>query len=345
MRDPTALASTTPKSRKVKRVMVLGATGTVGAATVRALVEQGYDVTCFVRPKAGFGGNLSANLTSDVLHGADVRFGEITKPGSLKNHGFQGEQFDVLLSCLASRSGDPKDAWAIDHKAHELALECAIEAGVRHMVLLSAICVQKPKLAFQFAKLAFEKQLIESGITYSIVRPTALFKSLSGQINRTRQGKSFMVFGNGALTACKPISNRDLAHYLAQCIEDLSLHNRILPIGGPGPAITPLQQGEKLFAIAGRKPKFFQVPVILLDTIIGGLAALGFFIPACARKVEFARIGRYYATESMLVFDPKTNRYDETLTPSTGTETLFDFYREQMKSEKQIELGDHSVFQ
>ncbi len=33
------------------------------------------------------------------------------------------------------------------------------------MVLLSAICVQKPLLAFQQAKLAFEQALQQSGIT------------------------------------------------------------------------------------------------------------------------------------------------------------------------------------
>ena len=74
------------------------------------------------------------------------------------------------------------------------ALDAARQAGVSHMVLLSAICVQKPLLAFQHAKLAFEKTLIESGLTYSIVRPTALFKSLSGQVERVTRGKPFMVF-------------------------------------------------------------------------------------------------------------------------------------------------------
>jgi divinyl chlorophyllide a 8-vinyl-reductase len=51
-------------------------------------------------------------------------------------------------------------------------------------VLLSAICVQKPELAFQHAKLAFERALIDSGLAYTIVRPTAFFKSLSGQVDR-----------------------------------------------------------------------------------------------------------------------------------------------------------------
>ena len=42
---------------------------------------------------------------------------------------------------------------------------------------------------------------------------------------------------------------------------------------------------------------------------------LGHTIPSLAEKAELARIVRYYATESMLVFDPSTGRYDATSTP------------------------------
>lgn len=62
-------------------------------------------------------------------------------------------------------------------------LEVARQKGASHFVLLSAICVQKPLLEFQHAKLRFEAELQAAGdITYSIVRPTAFFKSLAGQV-------------------------------------------------------------------------------------------------------------------------------------------------------------------
>ena len=216
--------------------------------------------------------------------------------------------------------------------------------GVTQFVLLSAICVQKPLLAFQQAKLAFEKALVGSGLTYSIVRPTAFFKSLSGQVDRVRQGKPFLVFGDGTITACKPIGDNDLGRYLADCLHDESRQDRVLPIGGPGDAITPRQQGEHLFRLLGRKPRFKHVPVRLLDTIVWGLGALGRVAPPLAEKAELARIGRYYATESMLVLDPATGRYDAAATPSTGTETLFDFYARLVAGEASIERGDHAVF-
>ena len=327
-----------------RRVFVLGGTGTIGRATVRALLQRGHEVVCFVRPRAGVAGALSADDSLQLLAGATVRFGSVTDPLSLARDGFRGEPFDALVSCLASRTGAPKDAWAIDHQAHLHALAAARTAGVTQVVLLSAICVQKPLLAFQQAKLAFEKALIESGLSYSIVRPTAFFKSLSGQIERVRCGKPFLVFGDGRLTACKAISDQDLGDYLAACLDQPDRHNRILPIGGPGPAISPRQQGEQLFALLGRPPKFSQVPVALLDVIVAVLGTLGRWIPALADKAELARIGRYYATESMLVLDPQTGQYDADATPSTGSETLFDFYADLVSGKATAERGDHAVF-
>ncbi len=323
---------------------MLGATGTIGRATVRALVLRGHEVVCFVRLRAGVGGSLAADDSVRLLAGASVRFGDVSDPASLARDGFRGEHFDALVSCLASRTGAPKDAWAIDHQVHLNALAAAQQAGVTQVVLLSAICVQKPLLAFQHAKLAFEKALIESGLNYSIVRPTAFFKSLSGQIERVRKGKPFLIFGDGTLTACKPISDDDLGAYLADCLDDASRHRQVLPIGGPGEAITPRQQGEHLFALLGQPPRFKQVPVALLDAIIAVLSALGRVVPALAAKAELARIGRYYATESMLVLDPASGRYDAAATPSTGSDTLFDHYARLVRGEVQDERGDHAVF-
>lgn len=330
--------------RHPRRVFVLGATGTIGRATVRALVARGHEVVCLVRPRAGVGGVLAADDSIRLLAGASVRFGDVCDPASLARDGFRGEHFDVLVSCLASRTGAPKDAWAIDHQAHLHALAAARQAGVTQVVLLSAICVQKPLLAFQHAKLAFEKVLIQSGLNYSIVRPTAYFKSLSGQTDRLRKGKPFLVFGDGTLTACKPLSDDDLGAYLADCLDDTQRHRQVLPIGGPGEAITPRQQGEHLFALLGQAPRFKQVPVALLDAIIAVLSTLGRVVPALAAKAELARIGRYYATESMLVLNPLTGRYDAAATPSTGSDTLFDHYARLVRGETRDERGDHAVF-
>jgi divinyl chlorophyllide a 8-vinyl-reductase len=327
-----------------RRVLLLGATGTIGLSTAKALIQRGHDVVCFLRPHQSPNLEGSKNLKLTALEGATIRYGDPIDAVSLARDGFASEHFDAVISCMASRTGSPRDAWRVDHLAHVYALEAAKAAGVKHFVLLSAICVQKPLLAFQNAKLAFEKTLIASGLTYSIVRPTAFFKSLSGQLERVKKGKPYLIFGDGQLTACKPISDQDLGDFIAGCLDEQSRHNRVLPIGGPGPAITPRQQGEYLFQLLGKEPRFKSVPVGFLNVIIGVLNAMGKLVPAAADKAELARIGRYYATESMLVWDAALNRYDSALTPSHGKQTLFEAYDMWANGQAAPDRGEHAVF-
>lgn len=293
---------------------------------MRALIAAGHEVTCVSR-------------TSCALpEGARGIIADVTKLMQLPG------TFDVVVSCLASRTGAPKDAWAIDHDAQVNALNAAKAIGASQFILLSAICVQKPRLAFQHAKLAFEEALRVSGLTYSIVRPTAFFKSLSGQVDRVRAGKPFLVFGDGSLTACKPISVDDLGRFIAGCIDDPVRQNKILPIGGPGPAITPMEQAEALFELLGQPMNVRRVPVWFLGIIQKVLRVAGWIIPKAAEKAELAAIGHYYATESMLVLDPATRQYDAGNTPSTGSETLFQFYEKLIAANASVQRGDHSVF-
>jgi divinyl chlorophyllide a 8-vinyl-reductase len=117
-----------------------------------------------------------------------------------------------------------------------------------------------------------------------------------------------------------------------------------LPIGGPGPAITPRQQGEALFQLLGKQPRFKSVPVGFLDLLVAVLNGVGKLIPAAADKAELVQIGRYYATESMLVWDAASQRYDAQQTPSHGTQTLFDAYAQWTNGLGAPDRGEHAVF-
>ena len=287
-----------------RRILLAGASGTIGAAVLRRLQAEGHPVTAPDR-KA------------------------LTDPQAL----MATARPEVVISCIASRSGAPRDAQAVDYQANSDLLRAALAAGAGHFILLSAICVQKPLLAFQHAKLAFEAELVASGIGYTIIRPTAFFKSLSGQVKRVKAGKPFLIFGDGNLTRCKPISDDDLARFIASAIDNPAMRDRILPIGGPGPAISLKEQGELLFRLAGKPPKFKSVSP-KISTFAERLLALGApFSGWFAEKAEYARIARYYATESMLVLDPETGAYSAELTPEFGSETLESHYRTLMRGQ------------
>ena len=162
------------------------------------------------------------------------RSGASASVDSIRDDAFDGAEYDVVVSCLASRTGGIKDSWDVDYQATKNVLDVARRNGAKHFVLLSAICVQKPLLTFQSAKLKFEEELAAAGdISYSIVRPTAFFKSLAGQVESVQKGGPYVMFGDGQLASCKPISERDLAKYMAECVRDPALENKVLPSAGP----------------------------------------------------------------------------------------------------------------
>ncbi len=313
-----------------RNILVAGATGYVGRDVVRELVKRGHAVNALMRAESATHEN---RWVDDALKGADrCLWSDLESAGN-------DWEADTVVSCIASRTGVAQDAWHVDYQLNMQLLEAAQRRGVKRFVLLSAICVQKPRLAFQFAKLEFESALAASGLEYAIIRPTAYFKSLAGQIGRIQSGKPYLMFGDGELTACKPISTSDLASFIANATDGAEAPNRILPIGGPGTAITPREQGEMLFRLAGLAPKFRSVPPAMLKVVAGALTPLGVILPGLRAKAELARIGHYYATESMLVWDTNEARYSAQRTPSFGSDTLEDFFTQALTSG----LGGHEL--
>ena len=291
---------------------VAGATGYIGREIVKRALERGYTVHASVRL------NSKTALPQNDRLILDISQTERDKTA------FNIPMGASVISCISSRTGTAKDAHNIDYQMNMALLNCARASDANVFLMLSAICVQKPKLAFQHAKLKFEDALQTSGLNYSIVRPTAYFKSLTGQIKRVEKNRPFLFFGDGTETACTPISKRDLAEFILDTIHEPLSWNKILPIGGPQPALTPADMATIISKIYNKptvtrsvSPKIFDV----LRTLIAPLRPMSRW---AREKSELMNIGKYYATESMLVWDAVNDHYDAERTPSTGQDTFYD---------------------
>jgi len=328
------------------RVLLAGATGYIGQAVLRELVAQGHEAVALVRP----GRRLSQAVSDETFHetpdelsaAVTVVEADITADedwaSSLPNT-------DVVVSCLASRSGAPADARLVEYEANRRLLTYAEQAAVQHFVLLSAICVQMPRLAFQREKLKFEALLDKSSVPATIIRATAFFRSLVGQVERVRAGKPFLLFSSGNLTACKPISDRDLARFIVARAAESPEGTLILPIGGPGPALTPQDQGRLLCETLGQPFRTTSLPPEMFDWIRWLISPLGLVSRRMRDRMEFLRIAKFYATESMLCWDATAERYDAEATPEYGDDTLQAFYAGLASGElKMPERGEHSLF-
>eukprot|EP01036_Dinobryon_divergens_P026203 gene26203-34824_t len=280
-----------------KKVIVVGATGYIGKFVVQECTRRGFDTYAVLRPRPE--DSQMPEVKEEFLSGATVLYGDVTNKDSIQdllNKAIPNSDGDVsVISCLASRSGVKKDSYLIDYQATLNVMEAARAAqqtylpeNAIHFVLLSAFCVAKPLLQFQYAKLAFEEALTKAAessqgrLRYSVVRPTAFFKSVSGQFELLQQGWPFVMFGNGEICKCNPIAESDLATYIVNCIEEKEKWNKIL----------------------GKEPKFWTAPVELFDAIIGAFAWFGQFFPSMEDAAELGRIGKYYAVEDMLTTEP-----------------------------------------
>ena len=317
-----------------KKVLVAGATGHIGKAVVAELLDKDYFVYAIVRKEKRLEYSDQSNLKVLSLEAGENS--DWTK---------QLPRIDIIISCLASRSGCERDANFVDYSLNSDLLYFALKIKLQHFILLSAICIQKPKLAFQRAKLRFNSELVASGLRYSIVLPTAFFKSLSGQVNRIKNGKSFLVFGNGKRTSSLPISEIDLAKYIVNCIESEESWNKSLPVGGPGPAVTPLDQAKMLFEIFDKPKKIKHVSPRFFDFAIILLFPVSLFSQKIKDKLELIKIGKYYAEESMLFYDADADAYDASKTPQFGENLLYEYYCSlRDEPEKIPDMGSQKLF-
>ena len=295
------------------KVLLLGYTGYIGATLAKVLLEKNIQVVCPVRNKKPFKKNENIVFVDMSQIESFLETSKV-KP-------------TTVISCIASRKGGLTDSWDVEYTLNKFFLNLCKRAGINRFILLSAICVQKPTLEFQKAKLAFETLLKNSTLEYEIIRPTAFFKSLSGQIDRVKKGKSFLVFGNGELTTCKPISARDLSEFIIAFVLRKRAENKIHLVGGPGPPISPKNQAELLFKLSKNEKKITHISPKLFLVIIYVLMPLSKISKKIQDFREFLKIAYYYATESMLFWDEKNHAYSSNKTPEFGKDTLEDYYK------------------
>ena len=202
-------------------VLIVGATGYIGGAVVAESVRQGYNVIAVARSRK----------SDRQFEGAELVLADVSDPASMAKV-FE-RKIDVVISCLATRSGLPKDFDDIDYKATLNVLNAAQASGTAKFILLSAICVRKPELPLQLAKLKMEDELMRSGIDYTIVRPTAYFWVFDSQTPMIARGRPGYVIGTGNQSRHNPLAREDLAEFMVSSIDNIERNNRVFVLGGP----------------------------------------------------------------------------------------------------------------
>lgn len=277
-------------NKNTQTVLIIGATGYIGSAVVQESVRQGYDVIAVTRSPAKEG----------QFNGAEVIVADVSDPASVAK--MFTRKIDVVISCLATRSGLPQDFDDIDYKATLNVLNAAQESGTNKFILLSAICVRKPDLPLQLAKLKMEDALIRSGIDYTIVRPTAYFWVFEAQTRMIVKGKPGYVIGKGDQACHNPIAKEDLAEFMVGSISNSERKDRIFILGGPEVPENIVTYKEALlmvFESMGKEPKIVSIPSWAFTAVVRITWFIGLFVRKIGVFSEFLKIVHYYLVNDM----------------------------------------------
>ncbi|MFH9041917.1 SDR family oxidoreductase [Streptomyces sp. NPDC017966] len=205
-------------------ILVTGATGNIGSALVRQL--------------HGAGASPVRGLTRDAARasfpdGVEAVEGDLARPASLK------PALDGVRSLfLVPGMGTDADV-----------LAAARQTGVEHVVLVSSITVRThPHLPAAAENLAVERLLQDSGMSWTILRPTQFASNALWWAESIREHRSIRVpYADTGLPAVHPA---DIAAVARAALTGPGHHGRTYALTGPE-RITPRQQARAIGAALG----------------------------------------------------------------------------------------------
>jgi uncharacterized protein YbjT (DUF2867 family) len=202
-------------------ILVAGGTGRLGREIVSRLNASGREVRVLTRRAA-----RAEGLAADVAIG-DVRdastLAVATKGASVvvsAVHGFVG-----------GRGSGPEE---VDDRGNANLVRAALDAGVEHFVLLSVLGARPDHpMSLHRAKDAAERHLLASGLSSTILRPSAYVETWIDVVGgKLASGGPAMVFGR-ADNPINFVSVQDVATIAVRATTDPVLRGRVIDLPGP----------------------------------------------------------------------------------------------------------------
>jgi NADH dehydrogenase len=239
-------------------VLVTGGTGFVGPYVVHALRARETPVQALVRKPA--------RATRLTAWGVELAIGDVTDPTSLAG---ACEGVDTVVHLVAIIKGKPADFERVMTEGTRNLVAAAQEAGVRRIVLASALGLDersKDAVPYFAAKWEMEKAVRESGLEQVIFRPSFVFGRDGGVlptfIRLARIAPVTPIIGPGT-QRLQPIWVEDLAEYYAMATTEHTGTNQTFELGGPE-AVTWNEFWERLKRVLGVRRPSVHVPFGLM---------------------------------------------------------------------------------
>jgi uncharacterized protein YbjT (DUF2867 family) len=250
-----------------RRVLVTGATGTLGRKVVGAATEAGHRVRAMSRRShVGYTGVHWAQ--GDLLSATGIDAAV--------------EGVDVVVHCATQGTGDK------DVVSAENLIRAARTAGVAHIVYVSIVGIDQIPLPYYKTKLRVERALETSGVAHTVLRATQ-FHDLVRMSFAVQRFAPLLCTLRGV--RFQPIDTRDVAMRLLDLI-DSEPAGRVADIGGPA-VYGHAELARMYLAVRGGRRPVVEVP--LPGRIVAGYRAGANLAPDNAvGTIDFAQ----FLTES-----------------------------------------------
>lgn len=236
--------------------LVTGATGDLGKRIVRFLRKEARPVRVLVR--------LTSRYSELEQRGAQIFIGDLTNPRDIRK-ACDGVQYVISAHGSTEANGGVQE---LDYRANVDLIDAAKECGVEHFVFISVLGADRgyeDAPVFK-AKWAVEQYLRNSGLTYTILRPSGFASNLIPLAERYRQtGGIYLLIGD-PLTRTSIVSTDDLATLAIASVSCEGARNQTLAVGGP----EVLERGEipKIFQrLFHQTPNLVNPPLLAVDGI------------------------------------------------------------------------------
>lgn len=212
-------------------ILVTGATGTIGSQVVKLLREKGVELRAFVRDP-----NKASSIRGP---GVDIVQGDMGTPATL-DAAMKGIDKVFLLSV-----GDPRQV-----ELQGDVINAAKRAGAEHIVKLSAQGAS-PDSPVSLARWHYEteKQLENSGLAYTHLRPTFFMQNFLGYVSTIKADGAFYVPMHE--TKLNMVDARDIAAVAVATLTEQGHAGKAYEITGPE-ALSFAEAADKLAAAIGK---------------------------------------------------------------------------------------------
>lgn len=223
-------------------IVIMGATGTIGSALLKRLVELGVPARALSREPE----KLRAQIGDQGRSMIEVTSADASDPDSLRR------AFTGASQLFLAMSNSPQQIeWETS------IIRIAAEAGIEHIVKISSPTFEeKSPVAVAGWHQEIEKNLYESGITSTVLRPYAFMQNLMNHAPTIATQHVF--FGSMGDSPCNFIDCRDIADVAAEALTNRGVSGQIYTLTGSEVFSYP-QIASKLSALLNRTIRYINM--------------------------------------------------------------------------------------